>query len=136
MTGALDLLIGMEDALVTRVPLAGGWHSAPMPGQASPYGTFFVTDSRPRAGGLFTHSGIVNVWCRADGDDAGNAQVRQAFTLSAAARNALHGGAFPVPEGLTLHDFNALEVRRMPLEDGLWRGFFTFTAITTGGRDG
>lgn len=121
---ALDLLAAMGAALPS---LAGGWHSDPKPGGQYPYGTFYITDTRRQAGNAHRHDGIVNIWCRnaADEDNA----ARRCFDLSAQALAALDGG-FPVT-GFALHQFTATDIRRALQDDGTWRGFFTFTALTT-----
>ena len=124
---ALDLLADMQAALPA---LPGGWHSAPRPGGEYPYGTFYITRSRRLPGNAYRHYGIVNVWCRQEATEPGNRAVREAYQLSAQALSALDGG-FPV-SGFALHDFRADEPRRDLQADGMtWRGWFTFTALTT-----
>lgn len=125
---ALDLLAAIQAALPA---LPGGWHSTPRPGGEYPYGTFYITRSKRQAGNAYSHAGIVNIWCRPEADEPGNRATRDAFTLSAQALDALDGG-FPVT-GFALHDFRADEPRRELQADGItWRGFFTFSAFTSG----
>lgn len=123
---AIDLLAAMSAALP---PLPGGWHSMPKPGGEYPYGTFYVTKSKRQAGNAYLHSGIVNIWCRNEADESGASVTAQCYTLSAQILGAIDGG-FPVT-GFRLHDFRADEPRRELQADGTWRGFFTFTALTT-----
>lgn len=126
---ALALLASMQAHLEAEAPLEGGWHSAPLPGVPYPYGTFFVTRSLRQAGNAWRHSGVVNVWCRQEATEAGNRAARDAYALSAQVLDLLDGG-FPVA-GLTLFDFLAADPARQPQPDGTWRGWFTFTALST-----
>lgn len=123
---AFDLLIAMEAALPA---LDGSWHSNPMPGGQYPYGTFYITSSKRQAGNAYRHNGIVNIWCRGESDISAQAVAAECYNLSAQALIALDGG-FPVT-GFALHDFRADDPRRELQADGTWRGFFTFTAMTT-----